>query len=241
MALQIVSGSSGIVNASRPEDEALTACYDRSVESFVSQLQHHTLATLSWCAAGFAAGSIPFGLILALVVGKTDVRTHGSGNIGATNVARVVGKKLGIVTLILDALKGALPAVAVAVWPPAGADSLQTGLLGGLVGLAALLGHCFTPWLRFKGGKGVATGLGVLLALHPEVAAYGLGAFAVAFLASRIVSVSSLSAAVVVVVALFVLGPVDVRLLPMIACLVVIVARHGDNIRRLRRREELSL
>jgi acyl phosphate:glycerol-3-phosphate acyltransferase len=211
------------------------------VEPMANLLQHHTLATLSWCAAGFLSGSVPFGLILALVVGKTDVRTHGSGNIGATNVARVVGRKLGIVTLILDALKGALPALAVASWPPTGIVSIQEALLGGLVGLAALLGHCFTPWLRFKGGKGVATGLGVLLALHPEVAAYGLGAFAVAFLASRVVSVSSLSAAVVVVAALFVIGPVDVRLAPMIACLVVIIARHGDNIRRLRRREELPL
>jgi glycerol-3-phosphate acyltransferase PlsY len=239
--VRIVSGSGGIVNGSRAADETPAACYEWDVEPFSSLLQHHTLATLAWCAAGFASGSIPFGLILALLVGKTDVRTRGSGNIGATNVARVVGRKLGVVTLVLDALKGALPALAVELWPPAGENSLETGLLGGLVGLAALLGHCFTPWLRFKGGKGVATGLGVLLALHPEVAAYGLGAFAVAFLASRIVSVSSLSAAVVVVAALFVLGPVDVRLLPMLACLVVIVARHGDNIRRLRRREELSL
>lgn len=204
-------------------------------------LQHHTLTTLSWCGAGFLSGSIPFGLILALLVGKTDVRTRGSGNIGATNVARVVGRKLGLVTLLLDALKGALPALAVALGPPPDLTDVALPLLGGLVGLSALLGHCYTPWLRFKGGKGVATGLGVLLALHPEVAAYGLGAFAVAFLASRVVSVSSLSAVFVVVVALFVIGPVDVRLAPMIACLVVIVARHRDNIRRLRRREELSV
>lgn len=222
-------------------DEARAACYDGGVEPMASLLQHHALATLAWCAVGFMSGSVPFGLILALGLGKTDVRTRGSGNIGATNVARVVGRKLGIVTLVLDALKGALPALAVGLWPPARMGGLDVDLLGGLVGLAALLGHCFTPWLRFKGGKGVATGLGVLLALHAEVAAYGLGAFAVAFLASRVVSVSSLSAAIVVVAALFVLGPVDIRLVPMIACLVVIVARHGDNIRRLRRREELSL
>jgi glycerol-3-phosphate acyltransferase PlsY len=204
-------------------------------------LQHHTFTALAWCGMGFLSGSIPFGLILALLVGKTDVRKRGSGNIGATNVARVVGRKLGLVTLLLDAFKGALPALAVAHWPPPGLTGVALPLLGGLVGLSALLGHCYTPWLRFKGGKGVATGLGVLLALHPEVAAYGLGAFAVAFVASRVVSVSSLSAAVVVVVALFVIGPVDIRLAPMIACLTVIVARHRDNIRRLRRREELSV
>jgi glycerol-3-phosphate acyltransferase PlsY len=184
---------------------------------------------------------VPFGLILALVFGKTDVRTAGSGNIGATNVARVAGKKLGVVTLVLDALKGGLPAFLVTQITPIDANAAVVALLGGLVGLSALLGHCFTPWLRFRGGKGVATGLGVLLALHPEVAGYGLGAFAVAFVASKIVSVSSLSAAVVVVVALFWRGPVDAALVPMLLCLLVIVGRHTDNIRRLRHRQELSL
>ncbi len=189
---------------------------------------------------GFVAGSIPFGLVLALAFGRTDIRTAGSGNIGATNVARVVGKKLGVLTLVLDALKGALPIVGAAELvvtstPEAGA------LLGGLVGLAALLGHCFTPWLRFRGGKGVATGLGMLVALHPEVAAYGLLAFAVAFVASRVVSVSSLTAAVVVVAALVWRGPVNVTLAPMLLALLVIVVRHKENIDRLRRREELKV
>ncbi len=189
---------------------------------------------------GFVAGSVPFGLVLALVFGRTDVRTAGSGNIGATNVARVVGKKLGMLTLLLDALKGALPIVGAQTLLALSSPS-SSALLGGLVGLAALLGHCFTPWLRFKGGKGVATGLGMLVALHPEVAAYGLVAFAVAFAASRVVSVSSLTAAVVVVGALFWRGPVDAALVPMLVALLVIVVRHKENIDRLRHRRELSL
>ena len=185
---------------------------------------------------------MPFGLLLALLVGRTDVRTAGSGNIGATNVARVVGKKLGMLTLVLDALKGAVPIVASATLTATSTSSpTVTALLGGLVGLAALLGHCFTPWLRFRGGKGVATGLGMLVALHPEVAAYGVMAFAVAFLASRVVSLSSLTAAVVVVFALFWRGPVDISLAPMLIALVVIVGRHKENIDRLRQRRELKL
>lgn len=211
------------------------------METLTTLVEHHGAAVALWCGVGFLAGSVPFGLILALVFGKTDVRTAGSGNIGATNVARVAGKKLGVITLVLDALKGALPAFLVTQITPIDANAAVVALLGGLVGLSALLGHCFTPWLRFRGGKGVATGLGVLLALHPEVAGYGLGAFAVAFVASKIVSVSSLSAAVVVVVALFWRGPVDAALVPMLLCLLVIVGRHTDNIRRLRHRQELSL
>ena len=211
------------------------------METLTTLVEHHGPALAVWCGVAFLAGSVPFGLILALVFGKTDVRTAGSGNIGATNVARVAGRKLGVITLLLDALKGGVPAFLVTQVTPISAGAGVIALHGGLVGLSALLGHCFTPWLRFRGGKGVATGLGVLLALHPEVAGYGLGAFAVAFAASKMVSVSSLSAAAVVVVALFWRGPIDAALVPMLACLVVIVARHTDNIRRLRHRQELSL
>ena len=212
-----------------------------AVDLLTNLLAQSPAAVAGSLVVAFLMGSIPFGLLLALAFGKTDIRTAGSGNIGATNVARVAGRKLGIVTLFLDALKGALPVIAVQyLWPVT--TSPQTLILhGGLVGLMALLGHCFTPWLRFKGGKGVATGLGVLLALHPEVAGYALAAFAVAFVASRLVSASSLSAAVVVVIALIVRGPLDLALVPMLSCLVVIVVRHRDNMRRMARKEELSV
>jgi glycerol-3-phosphate acyltransferase PlsY len=205
-------------------------------------LSEHGGAVAVVVAVGFLAGSIPFGLLLALAFGKTDVRKAGSGNIGATNVARVAGKKLGVITLVLDALKGAIPVwVAVDVDAFAAVDDRARALLGALVGLAALLGHCFTPWLRFKGGKGVATGLGMLIALHPEVAGYAVLAFAVAFLASRLVSVSSLAAAVVVVAALVVRGPVDAALVPVVVALAVIAVRHVENIRRVVKKQELKL
>lgn len=215
----------------------------------VQELLHRPDVAVVWAVVGFVAGSIPFGLLLALAFKKTDVRTAGSGNIGATNVARVAGKKLGIVTLILDAGKGALPvlgAVAFAEAPVSGAldvalSARAVALAGAVTGLAALLGHCFTPWLRGKGGKGVATGLGVLLALEPEVAGYGVLAFAVAFAASRLVSVSSLAAAFVVVTALVVRGPVDAAVVPLILCLVVIALRHIENIRRVWKKQELKV
>jgi glycerol-3-phosphate acyltransferase PlsY len=200
---------------------------------------------LPWCALAFAAGSIPFGLIVALAFGKTDVRKAGSGNIGATNVARVAGRRLGLLTLILDAAKGFAPTFAARLAADA-ATSTDPGLQAlalraGLVGLCALLGHCFTPWLRFRGGKGVATGLGVMLALLPGVAGYGLIAFAVAFAATRIASIASLTAVVVVLIALLWLPTPATTLVPVAVCLAVIVVRHADNIRRLARRKEPTL
>ena len=119
----------------------------------VEPLLNQPLPVALWVAVGFVAGSIPFGLLLALAFKKTDVRLAGSGNIGATNVARVAGKKLGVVTLVLDALKGALPVLAAVhvVGPDGIVDGFagrSVDLVGAVTGLAALLGHCFTPWLR---------------------------------------------------------------------------------------------
>lgn len=191
--------------------------------------------------AGYLAGSIPFGLILALLVGKKDVRQAGSGNIGATNVARVVGKKLGIVTLVLDAAKGAVPVLVAGQLLFVDAPATERLFAEGAVGLCALLGHCFPVWLKLHGGKGVATGLGVVLAHRPEVAAVGLVVFGVAYGAFRLVSVGSLAAAVGVVIALVALGPRDLSLAPMALCVVVIVARHHGNLRRILKRAELKV
>src|SRR5687767_8390081 len=116
-----------------------------------------TLKLLSALGLGYLFGSIPFGLLLTRLAGTRDLRSIGSGNIGATNVLRTGRKGLAAATLILDALKGTL-AVLIG-W--------RLGLAGALVaGLGAFLGHCFPIWLRFKGGKGVATFLGILLGLH---------------------------------------------------------------------------
>ena len=122
-----------------------------------------TPTNLIWFLGAFLAGSVPFGLLLMKLAGKGDVRAQGSGNIGATNVMRIGGKGLGVATLLLDAAKGFLP---VALAAHAG---LGPGRLG-FVALGAVLGHMFTPWLKFKGGKGVATALGAVLAYHAAMA-----------------------------------------------------------------------
>ena len=115
---------------------------------------------------GYLSGSIPFGLLVVRAARGVDVRGQGSGNIGATNVARVAGKGLGVRVLVLDALKGALPVLLARAVEP-------TPLVPALVGAAAFAGHVAPPWLGFRGGKGVATALGVLAVLAPRAALAG--------------------------------------------------------------------
>jgi glycerol-3-phosphate acyltransferase PlsY len=162
----------------------------------------------------FLLGSIPFGLLIARLKG-IDIRAHGSGNIGATNVLRVVGKKYGITCLILDALKGYLPVLlalnlvridgttpaphlgfldSLAVTLPAAA-ALKAQLVHVLTALCAILGHNYSPWVGFKGGKGIATSAGVVLGLMPLVVLFLLGVWILLFLTTRYVSVASIGAA----------------------------------------------
>jgi len=189
-------------------------------------------------AASYLAGSVPFGLLLGRLFAGVDVRSAGSGNIGATNVARTAGRGLGLLTLLLDAAKGGIPVAVTALvlgeahdagWPAA-------------AGLAAFLGHVFPPWLRFRGGKGVATAFGAFVVLTPWMALLSAVVFAAAFAVTKVVSVSSLAAAGVMAggVALFQGwdGPVSRVAL---AVLVVVVLRHAGNIARLLRGEESRL
>jgi glycerol-3-phosphate acyltransferase PlsY len=201
--------------------------------------------TVPWIVLGaYLVGSIPFGLVLATLFAKTDVRAHGSGNIGATNVARVAGKKLGLVTLLLDAVKGAVPVFLVGALFDDRVAHDDPGFLHvveAAVGMAAFLGHCFPPWLKFKGGKGVATGLGVLLAHAPEVALVGVVVFALTFAVSRTVSLGSIVGALSLVVAFIVLRPLDATVPPLTVMLVVLLLKHRANMERLFRRQELRL
>ena len=189
-----------------------------------------------WCLGAFLAGSIPFGLVLVKLAGKGDVRTHGSGNIGATNVSRVGGKALGVLTLLLDILKGWLP-----VWFCAHFGLNTPGIA--LVALAAVLGHVFTPWLKFQGGKGVATTLGTALAFHPWMVVPSLGVFAVVLLVTRFVSLGSVLGAVTLPVVLAVgrtpFGPMTVGIWTLISG--IVIAKHHENIRRLLQGEESRL
>jgi glycerol-3-phosphate acyltransferase PlsY len=179
-------------------------------------------------ALAVLAGSVPFGLLLARRFSGVDVRTKGSGNIGATNVARTAGKGLGALVLLLDAAKGALPALA-ARWLFPGAGWLHVA-----VGLAAVLGHVFCPWLGFRGGKGVATALGVFGALAPAQVAFGAAAFALALAAARVVAVASiLGVAAATLAALLGLGahPYSAGLA---ATFLLVVWTHRSNLARLR-------
>src|SRR5439155_1733868 len=138
-------------------------------------------------------GSIPFGVLVARAFGIDNLRESGSGNIGATNVSRVVGFwPAGFLTLILDSSKGLLFVLSLNNGWIVREEWDLTPILLWAFGLSAVLRHCYSPWLKFKGGKGVATSYGVLLALAPWSAAVGIASFLLAFLATKVGSVGSL-------------------------------------------------
>jgi acyl phosphate:glycerol-3-phosphate acyltransferase len=185
---------------------------------------NHILLILLLSGA-YLLGSIPTGLLLGKAYG-IDVRKEGSGNIGATNLYRTVGRKVGVMTLAADCLKGMLPVLAVkySSLPPEYAA---------WVGLAAFCGHVFSIFLRLRGGKGVATALGVFLALSPLAVAIALGVFAVLMLVWRYVSLGSIGAAAVMPIAVWALeGGRVMGVVTMIVAVIVII-RHTENIRRL--------
>jgi glycerol-3-phosphate acyltransferase PlsY len=197
---------------------------------------------LSWCLGAFASGSIPFGLVLVKAAGKGDVRAQGSGNIGATNVMRAGGKGLGIATLLLDVAKGFLPVYL------ARHAGLPPEVLA-FVALAAVAGHVFTPWLKFKGGKGVATALGAALAYHAAMVLPALATFMLALALFRYVSLGSVLAALVLfLTSVGVFGawaclPLqgDHSRWPVLAWALLVglvIRKHGENLNRLVRGQE---
>lgn len=204
-------------------------------------MQVHVLFKLLLVAAAYLLGSVPFGVIMARIFAGVDVRAAGSGNIGATNVARTAGKLPGILTLVLDAAKGAIPvACAIALLAPEGSSTMPAWV--GAVGLAAFLGHLFPVWLGFKGGKGVATALGVFAVIAPWGALCGVAAFALLFALFRIASVGSLGGALVVLgYVVWKLGPASPLAWSCFAICALIVWRHKANLKRLLKREELKV
>jgi glycerol-3-phosphate acyltransferase PlsY len=185
--------------------------------------------------AGYLSGSIPFGLVLARLLLDVDVRQVGSGNIGATNAARAGGRLLGAAVLVLDALKAVLPIVLTRLL-------LGRGPHGDLwvmaVAVAAFAGHLFPVWIGFKGGKGVATGLGIFLVLAPWAALAGLATWVGVYLATRISSVGSLAGSLVCVLAGFYLLGFTPIAWGCAAVGALIWWRHRENIGRLVRGEE---
>lgn len=177
-------------------------------------------------ALAYLCGSIPTGVLLSRRRG-VDPRDIGSGNIGATNVARAAGPLAGVMTLVGDTLKGLLPIV-IARW--LGCSESATAL----VGIAAFLGHVYSCFLGFDGGKGVATGLGVLLGLAPLGALIQVGIFVVAVALARYVSLASLIAATTTTPLLLTLGYPRATVIAGLVTSLLIALRHRDNIRRLR-------
>jgi len=186
--------------------------------------------------ASYLIGSLPFGLFIGKLAG-TDVRKEGSGNIGATNVSRVLGKKLGAATLCCDVLKSYLPMLA-AQKLLAGQDN--AGLWVAVCGLAAVVGHIFPLYLKFKGGKGVATALGMFLFLSPMAVGLALLCFLAAVWFSGFVSVGSLVAATVLPLILWLIGAPLTTVIVCLPVTVLIWLKHHENIARLRRGEEKS-
>jgi glycerol-3-phosphate acyltransferase PlsY len=194
-------------------------------------------ALLLVALAAYLLGAIPFGYLVARARG-VDLLRQGSGNIGATNVGRLLGRKWGILVFLLDFAKGAVP-VAVARFALPQPDEVPANTLPVVTGIAAFLGHLFPVYLGFRGGKGVATGAGVVAVLVPLLTLAVFAAWAVVLLATRYMSLASLTAAVLLIVLRLVVIPApfsDLNWVITLFCIVggvLVIVRHHGNIRRL--------
>ncbi len=177
-----------------------------------------------WAAIGYVFGSIPFGLLMTSLAGLGDIRKIGSGNIGATNVLRTGNKTLAVLTLLLDALKGFAPVFLAAQY------SSHEAMLW--AGAGALAGHIWPIWLKFRGGKGVATAIGVLFAFDWRLGAMFITIWGIAAILFRISSLSALLAAVAIPIVALALG-LDHLVWPACGLALVIWVKHLANIRRL--------
>ncbi len=181
--------------------------------------------------ASYLLGSIPFGLLIGRWVAGIDIRKVGSGNVGATNVGRAIGKGWFVLVFLLDAAKGAGPVLVLA---PLAAGGGAGDLLRVACAFAAVLGHVFSVWLKFQGGKGVATTAGAISAIAPLAGGLALAAFLGVFLLSRYVSLASMAAAVAFVPLTYVGDPSPEVTAFAIAVAVLVLVRHRSNIARLR-------
>jgi acyl phosphate:glycerol-3-phosphate acyltransferase len=186
-------------------------------------------------AAAYLVGSIPFSYLVARAFGVADVRSVGSGNVGATNVMRSAGKGPGIAALVLDALKGAAASVAALRLFP------QSEWLPPLAAVAAVVGHVFPVWLRFRGGKGVATGAGAFAPLAPVATAAAAVVFLLTAVLTRYVSLGSVFSAAALAVVAFVSGSPRPVALSAAAVAALVVLKHRGNIERLFRGTERRL
>lgn len=175
----------------------------------------------------YLCGAIPFGYIIAKVFGKVDIRTIGSGNTGATNVYRSISKTLGVLTLVLDLLKGFIPVYCTMVLNP------DSSWLIIAVAFITIIGHIFTVFLNFKGGKGVATACGVFLALNPLAILICFLVFVLVLAMFRYVSLASIMAAVMLPVSLYFLNSMQEIVIFASIISILVIVRHSSNIKRL--------
>jgi acyl phosphate:glycerol-3-phosphate acyltransferase len=178
-------------------------------------------------ALAYLIGSIPFSFLVARAFGVEDVRRVGSGNVGATNVLRSAGRSAGAVALGLDALKGALAVALVARQLP------DRPGLAALAAAGAVVGHVYPVWLRFRGGKGVATGLGAFAVLEPVAALVALPIFALTVATTHFASLGSVAGAVSLAVLVLVFRGLDAVALAALATAALIVLRHRGNLQRI--------
>jgi glycerol-3-phosphate acyltransferase PlsY len=188
------------------------------------------LAELSWLVLTYVIGSLPFGLIIARTTANLDPRLHGSGNTGATNIARLCGTSYGVLTFVLDAAKGFFPVLI-------GTAISGSAVFITLTGLAALLGHMYSVFLDRRGGKGVATTIGIFLALVPGCLLVSLALGLLLIWATGFVSLGSLVLVTALPVFILLSGTFSLLVLSL-AVLVLVYWKHRDNILRLARGEE---
>jgi len=208
----------------------------------VTSVQFDLTGTLLSIVVGYFVGGIPFALIVGKLFYHCDPREHGSGNLGATNVLRVLGIRAGIVVFALDVTKGAAAVLATSLFAPPGISSNARDLMMIAAALGAMLGHSYSPYIGFKGGKGVAVAGGALIVITPLACAVLFGSFLFVVVLTRIVSLSSVLIACeypVLCLLYYRNRPVIVAFAFFAAALVV--WRHRSNIGRIRRGEEAKI
>lgn len=189
------------------------------------------LYPLSFLIITYLVSSIPFGLLISKIFLKSDIREHGSKNIGATNVTRVLGKKYGLLTFILDALKGAAMVLLAKIIFDNLVNLDQIILLTAFI---AVFGHIFPIYLKFKGGKGVATTVAVILVVNPLIGLLNIIIWFLVFLISKISAIAALSSIIAVNIAAIYLDITISEQLLYLSLLILIVFRHKENIIRLK-------
>lgn len=182
---------------------------------------------------GYAIGSIPFSYLIPKWMGSIDIRQHGSGNTGTTNVVRTLGLKIGFVAFLGDFFKGIIPTAL---------GLLLFSTLGGIIGGSfAIIGHCYSIWLKFKGGKGIATSAGVLLVLMPLLTVILLTIQFIITYLSRIMSLASISSAILLPILTILLYKNNNLLYFSVLLAIFVIFKHKDNIKRLIKGEENKL